>query len=121
MDDKLNNKEINEEKNDIIKEVKPKKKKPNKDIKIIIVGDSGTGKTSLVNRYIYNKFAKTYSITIGSQFSYKIYKKDDVIYRVQFWDIAGQDKNAKLTKTFAKGSHGCVVMCDATNLDTRNE
>ena len=51
MDDKLNDDEINEQKEDIIKEVKPRKK-GNKDLKIIIVGNSFTGKTSLVNRYI---------------------------------------------------------------------
>ena len=81
MDDKLNNNENNNQKNDTIKEAKHKKKR-NKDLKIIIVGNSGTGKTSLVNKYIHNKFAKTYSPTIASQFSYKIYKKDEVIYRV---------------------------------------
>ena len=121
MDDKLNNKEINEEKNDIIKEVKPKKKKPNKDIKIIIVGDSGTGKTSLVNRYIYNKFAETYSATIGSQFSYKIYKKDDVIYRIQFWDIAGQDKNPETTGIFCQNTKGIVLCCEMNVIETRND
>ena len=120
MDDKLNNKEINEEKNDIIKEVKPKKKKPNKDIKIIIVGDSGTGKTSLVNRYIYNKFAETYSPTIGSQFSYKIYKKDDVIYRIQFWDIAGQDKNPETTGIFCQNTKGIVLCCEMNATESRN-
>ena len=111
MDDKLNDDEINEQKEDIIKEVKPRKK-GNKDLKIIIVGNSFTGKTSLMNRYIYNKFAQTYSITIGSQFSYKIYKKDDVIYRVQFWDIAGQDKNPETTRIFCQNTKGIILCCE---------
>ena len=47
-------------------------KKRNRDLKIIIVGDSGTGKTSFVNRYILNKFDDNYQITIASQLSSKI-------------------------------------------------
>ena len=120
MDDKLNDDEINEQKEDIIKEVKPRKK-GNKDLKIIIVGNSFTGKTSLVNRYIYNKFAQTYSITIGSQFSYKIYKKDDVIYRVQFWDIAGQDKNPETTRIFCQNTKGIILCCEVNKPESRDD
>jgi small GTP-binding protein len=120
MDDKLNNNENNNQKNDTIKEAKHKKKR-NKDLKIIIVGNSGTGKTSLVNKYIHNKFAETYSPTIASQFSYKIYKKDDVIYRVQFWDIAGQDKNPETTGIFCQNTKGIVLCCEVNNIETRND
>jgi len=116
MDDKLNN----NEKNDIIKKPKHKKKR-NKDLKIIIVGNSGAGKTSLVNKYIHNKFAQTYSPTIASQFSYKIYKKDDVIYRVQFWDIAGQDKNPETTGIFCQNTKGIVLCCEVNQIETRND
>jgi small GTP-binding protein len=87
-------------------------KRSGKDLKIIIVGDSGTGKTSFVNKYILNKFAETYSPTIGSQFSYKIIKIDDVMYRLQFWDIAGQDRNPEATGIFCKDSKGIILCCE---------
>ena len=91
------------------------------DLKIMVIGKSGTGMTSYVNKWTKNIFTDSYKATIVSEYGFKIVEKNGKYYRIQLWDIAGQDKNAKLTKTFAKGSHGCVVMCDATNLDTRNE
>ena len=91
------------------------------DLKIIVIGKSGTGKTSYVNKWTKNIFSENYKATIVSEYGFKIYEHDGKLYRIQLWDIAGQDRSAKLTKTFAKGSHGCVVMCDATNTLTREE
>ena len=91
------------------------------DIKIIVIGKSGTGKTSFVNKWTKNIFSENYKATIVSEYGYKIYDYNGKFYRIQLWDIAGQDRNIKLTKTFAKGSLGCIVVCDATNIETRNE
>ena len=94
-------------------------KRKGRDLKIIIVGDSGTGKTSIVNKYILNKFAETYSPTIASQFSYKIIKIDGVIYRLQFWDIAGQDKSPETTKIFCRDTKGIILCCEVNNNTTK--
>ena len=91
------------------------------DLKIIVIGNSGTGKTSFVNKCTKNIFSDTYKATIVSEFGFKIFEKDGKLYRIQLWDLAGQDKNAMVTKIFAKDSHGCIVMADATNLQTREE
>ena len=91
------------------------------DLKIIVIGNSGTGKTSFVNKWSKNIFSDTYKATIVSEFGFKIFEKDGKLYRIQLWDLAGQDKNAMVTKIFAKDSHGCIVMADATNLQTREE
>ena len=91
------------------------------DIKIIVIGKSGSGKTSFVNKWIKNEFTEDYKATIVSEYGFKIYEHDGKFYRIQLWDIAGQDKNAKLTKTFAKDAHGAIVMCDATNQSSREE
>ena len=91
------------------------------DIKIIVIGKSGSGKTSFVNKWIKNEFTEDYKATIVSEYGFKIYEHDGKYYRIQLWDIAGQDKNAKLTKTFAKDAHGAIVMCDATNPISREE
>ena len=91
------------------------------DIKIIVIGKSGTGKTSYVNKWTKNIFSENYKATIVSEYGYKIYDYKGKYYRIQLWDIAGQDRNIKLTKTFAKNSLGCIVVCDATNIETRNE
>ena len=93
----------------------------NNDFKIIVIGKSGSGKTSFVNKWIKNEFTEDYKATIVSEYGFKIYEHDGKFYRIQLWDIAGQDKNAKLTKTFAKDAHGAIVMCDATNPISREE
>ena len=91
------------------------------DLKIIVIGDSGTGKTSFVNKWTKNIFSDTYKATIVSEFGFKIFEYNGKLYRIQLWDLAGQDKNAMVTKIFAKDAHGCVVMADATNAQTREE
>ena len=91
------------------------------DLKIIVIGPSGTGKTSFVNKWTKNIFSDTYKATIVSEFGFKIFEQDGKLYRIQLWDLAGQDKNAMVTKIFAKDAHGCVVMADATNAQTREE
>jgi small GTP-binding protein len=91
------------------------------DLKIIVIGTSGTGKTSFVNKWTKNIFSDTYKATIVSEFGFKIFEHEGKLYRIQLWDLAGQDKNAMVTKIFAKDAHGCVVMSDATNGQTREE
>ena len=89
------------------------------DLKIIVIGSSGTGKTSLVKRWVGQNFEQT-KPTIVSEFSTKIYKHGENLYRVQLWDIGGQDKSTAITKIFAKDSHGCIVVCD-NNEETLEE
>ena len=93
----------------------------NNDIKIIVIGKSGTGKTSFVNKWTKNLFTDAYKATIVSEYGFKIYEHEGKYYRIQLWDIAGQDHNAKITKTFAKNAHGVIIMCDATNINSREE
>ena len=90
-------------------------------LKIIVIGTSGTGKTSFVNKWTKNIFSDTYKATIVSEFGFKIFEQEGKLYRIQLWDLAGQDKNAMVTKIFAKDAHGCVVMSDATNIQTRED
>ena len=87
-------------------------------IKIIIVGNSGTGKTSFCNKWMKDKFIDQYQATIMSDFSYKIYEYKGNYYKIQFWDIGGQDKNIYATKVFSKGAHGCLIVSDITIPET---
>ena len=52
---------------------------------------------------------------------FKIFEEERKVYRIQLWDLAGQDKNTMVTKIFAKDFHGCVVMSDAIKSQTRDE
>ena len=92
------------------------------DLKIIVIGTSGTGKTSYTDKWTKNIFSDTYKATIVSEFRFKIFENDDgSSYRIQLWDLAGQDKNAMVTKIFARDAHGAIILSDATNSQTRED
>jgi small GTP-binding protein len=91
------------------------------DLKIIVIGSSGTGKTSYVNKWTKNIFQDEYKATIVSEFGFKVFEQEGKLYRIQLWDLAGQDKNSTVTKIFAKDSHGCVILSDATKPNTLDE
>ena len=84
------------------------------DLKIIVIGTSGSGKTSFVNKWTKNMFNEEYHATIVSEFGFKVFEHEGKLFRIQLWDLAGQDKNATVTKIFAKDSHGCIIVTDAT-------
>jgi small GTP-binding protein len=91
------------------------------DLKIIVIGTSGTGKTSYVNKWTKNIFNEEYKATIVSEFGFKVFEHEGKLYRIQLWDLAGQDKNSTVTKIFAKDSHGCIIVSDATKPSSLNE
>ena len=88
------------------------------DLKILVVGHTGTGKTSFVARWTKDEFKEKYQATIVSEFGFKIHESNGNLYRVQLWDIGGQDKSPAMAKIFSKDSHGCVIISDSTNLKT---
>ena len=88
------------------------------DIKIVVLGNSGTGKTSFCNLWVNNEFNEEYKPTIMSEFSFKMYNYKGNYYKVQIWDLAGQDKNIYTSKVFTKGAHGCLILYDAENQES---
>lgn len=67
-------------------------------IKILVVGDSAVGKTSLINRYNSNLFDLNINSTIGVDFAIKNFQKNNTRYRIQFWDVAGKIMNFIFSK-----------------------
>ena len=80
------------------------------EIKIIIIGKSDSGKTSYVNRRIKNTFSEARRSTIVSEFSSKIYNYKNKLYKINLWDIAGQDHFPYLIKAFCKDAKGCITL-----------
>ena len=91
------------------------------EIKIIVIGNTNTGKTSFVNKWTKGNFTDFYKATVVSEFSYKIYQNNEKLYRIQLWDLAGQDQNAFVTKIFCKNALGCLVLSDITNKNSLND
>ena len=84
--------------------------------KIIIVGNSTVGKSSLLNKFIDNNFNDTYSTTIGVEFGVKhITVNDSVPIKLQIWDTAGQESFRSITRSFYRASAGVILMYSIEN------
>jgi Ras-related protein Rab-7A len=84
-------------------------------LKVIILGDSGVGKTSLMNQYKYKKFSNQYKATIGADFLTKEVPIDDRLVTLQIWDTAGQERFQSLGVAFYRGADACVLVYDVTD------
>ncbi|XP_019463566.1 PREDICTED: ras-related protein Rab7-like isoform X3 [Lupinus angustifolius] len=80
--------------------------------KVIVLGDSGVGKTSLMNQYAYKKFSQQYKATIGADFVTKELQIDDKLITLQIWDTAGQERFRSLGPAFYRGADCCVLVYD---------
>lgn len=85
---------------------------------MIILGDSGVGKTSLMNQYVNNKFSNQYKATIGADFLTKEVLVDDRVVTMQIWDTAGQERFQSLGVAFYRGADSCVLVFDVTAPNT---
>ena len=89
------------------------------DLKIIIIGDVSTGKTSILHRYINNTFNENNQATIMPDFSFKIVKMHGANFRIQFWDLPGTDRNPIMTSVFCKDANGVIFCCDIKDINSR--
>jgi len=87
-------------------------------LKVIILGDSGVGKTSLMNQYVNRKFSNQYKATIGADFLTKEVMVDDRMVTMQIWDTAGQERFQSLGVAFYRGADCCVLCYDVTTPST---
>jgi len=83
-------------------------------LKVIILGDSSVGKTSLMNQYVNKRFSNQYKATIGADFLTKEVVVDDRVVTMQIWDTAGQERFQSLGVAFYRGADCCVLVYDVT-------
>ena len=85
-------------------------------LKIVLVGESGVGKTSIITQYIDNIFQKDQQSTIGGTFSTKTVKcGNGKILKLEIWDTAGQERYRSVTKLFYKDANAAILVYDITN------
>ncbi|CAK8671127.1 unnamed protein product [Clavelina lepadiformis] len=87
--------------------------------KVLVVGDLGVGKTSIIKRYVHQIFSQHYRATIGVDFALKvIHWNDDTLIRLQLWDIAGQERFGNMTRVYYREAVGAFVVFDVTRAST---
>ena len=83
--------------------------------KIMVIGESKVGKTSLIKRYTKDEFGGVFLTTVGVDFQDKIIEIDGKKVRLQVWDSAGQERFRNITKSYFQSSHGFLIVYDITD------
>ena len=84
-------------------------------IKVVVIGDSGVGKTSIIQMFQNLRFTDHFKPTIGADFSNKEISIDGKIVTLQIWDTAGQERYQSLGTAFYRGADCCVLVYDITS------
>lgn len=86
--------------------------------KLIVIGDSGVGKTNIIIKFTEEYFKENYVATIGVDFKVKTIQVDDKKIRLQIWDTAGQERYKNITETYYKGAAGIVLVYAVNDRNT---
>ena len=86
--------------------------------KMCVFGDSGVGKSTLINRYITAKFDYDLKSTLGAAILMKFIETETMKITLQIWDFAGEERFRSLLPSYAQGSSAAIFMCDISNRDS---
>ena len=86
--------------------------------KILLIGDSGVGKSCLILRFAENMFIDSYISTIGVDFKIKTISLFGKIVKLQIWDTAGQERFRTITTSYYRGSHAILIVYDITSMES---
>lgn len=87
-------------------------------LKIVMVGDSGVGKSCALLRYVDNIYTDNYISTIGVDFKIKTVTYNGKLIKYQIWDTAGQERFRTITYSYYRGSHFIILCFDLTNMES---
>ncbi|MFW9809906.1 MAG: Rab family GTPase, partial [Candidatus Thorarchaeota archaeon] len=86
--------------------------------KLVFLGDSEVGKTSLVQRYVYDSFSPEIGRTIGAMLHVKTVDVDDSKHKLVIWDLGGQDSFSELREQYCANASGAFFIFDRTRIET---
>ncbi|CAF1136818.1 unnamed protein product [Rotaria sp. Silwood1] len=86
--------------------------------KILIIGDSGVGKSTILQRFAHDYFSTEYVATIGVDFQIRTLEIDSKRCKLQIWDTAGQDRFKCVVSSFYRNAHGVIICFDITDLES---
>ena len=90
------------------------------ELKIILLGDVGVGKTNIISRYISGDFNQSLNPTVGSSFGEKKIKKEGVTYLLKVWDTVGQERYNSISENYYKQADCCLLVYDITSRNSFN-
>ena len=96
----------------------PEEAEVDKMYKIVLVGDSGVGKSNLLKRFTKDEFSFDSKSTIGVEFATKVLRIKDKVIKVQLWDTAGQERFRAMTGTYYKKARGALIVYDITSKES---
>jgi len=86
--------------------------------KLVLIGDSGVGKSCLLLRFADDAFTESYISTIGVDFRFRTVKIDQKTVKLQIWDTAGQERFRTITSAYYRGAGGIIMVYDVTSGDS---
>jgi len=90
-------------------------------VKIVLLGESGVGKTAILDRFVNKRFTGSFKSTIGADFLTQEMEVDKKLVTLQIWDTAGQERFHSLSKIFYRGADCCILVFDITVPKTLQE
>lgn len=88
--------------------------------KLLLIGNSGVGKSCLLLRFSDDTYSNDYISTIGVDFKIKTVELDGKTVKLQIWDTAGQERFRTITSSYYRGSHGIIIVYDITDQESFN-